>query len=188
MCEYFLFRMTWDFGRHFFKSKNIGRHFCQIKASWAPFLMVFSESLPRFLRILRKFSQILARFSWDLLGFCPDFHQIKTFGVVFALPVASPPSPLLCVMRCGKTHFSSEIPSYTFSITVDFCFIWTSADSKDDRCWRERPTQWNRCFIKKNKIKCLSNDSTSEFQNSCYYLLIIFRNFQPAQEFYDGKS
>ena len=47
---------------------------------WAPFLLVFSKSSPRFSGILQRFSQILPRFPC----FFPDFHQTKTLGGAFA--------------------------------------------------------------------------------------------------------
>ena len=75
-----------DFGCHFFKSNHIGRHFYQIKASWAPFLLVFLWSLPRVSEIFKSFHKFCPDFHW----FCPDFHQIKTFGGALAPPSPTP--------------------------------------------------------------------------------------------------
>jgi len=50
-------------------SCQFGRHYFQIKTCWAPFLHRFSGCFRRFLGILSGFT-----------GFCPNFHQIKTFG------------------------------------------------------------------------------------------------------------
>ena len=60
--------------------------FFQIKASWTPFLLVFSWGLPRFSGILQSFSQIFT----DFQGFCPNFHQMQIGGALAALP----PTPL----------------------------------------------------------------------------------------------
>jgi len=46
--------------------------FSQIKARWAPFLLAFLGSLPRFSGILRRFSQILPRFHLISPGFSPN--------------------------------------------------------------------------------------------------------------------
>jgi len=54
-------------------SCHFGRHF-QIKACWAPFLLIFSGNSWRFSDILPGFAPILR-------NFCPDFHHIKTLGV-----------------------------------------------------------------------------------------------------------
>jgi len=35
------------------------------------------------------------RISTDFQGFCPDFHQIKTFGGALAHPTPPPPTPLV---------------------------------------------------------------------------------------------
>ena len=50
-------------------SAHVGRQCFKMKRRWAPFLPVFSGSLPRFPGICEHFHR-----------FCPDFHQIKTFG------------------------------------------------------------------------------------------------------------
>jgi len=63
-----VFRMTSTKKR---SSCDFGCHFFQIKARWAPFSPVSSGSLPRFLRILQRFSQIFR----DL----PEFSANKNF-------------------------------------------------------------------------------------------------------------
>ena len=91
--------------------------FSQIKAHWAPFLSNQSQLSTIFDRIFIEFAQIFKDFAkvftdfgqicTDIARIFKDFAQIfyHRFWGVLARPVASPPSPLLCVMRCGKTHF-----------------------------------------------------------------------------------
>ena len=61
-------------------SCHFGRHFFQIKACWAPFLLIFSGSS-------WKFSEILP-------GFYPDFYQIRTFGGALVPPAPPLPTPV----------------------------------------------------------------------------------------------
>ena len=87
LCEIFLRlyfgwplkRSPCDVGRHFFYQIKagwapffqikVGYHLFQIEKLWAPFLLVFSRSLPRFFWILWRFSQVLPRFPQILPGF-----------------------------------------------------------------------------------------------------------------------
>ena len=73
-----------DFGCHFFKSKHIGCHFYQIKANWAPFLLVFLWSVPRYSEIFEGFHKFCPDFHWfcpDFKGFCRIFTKSKPLGV-----------------------------------------------------------------------------------------------------------
>ena len=75
-------------------SKQIGRHFFQIKGRWAPIFLVFLGSLPRFSGILRRFSQILPRFTLILPGFSPN----QNFWGCACTPASYTTAP----HRCGK--------------------------------------------------------------------------------------
>jgi len=69
-------------GAIIFKSKHVGRHFC------SDFQGVLERS---------------QRFCLDFMGFCPDFHQIKTFGGATAPPETPPPTPVYrCVITKAK--------------------------------------------------------------------------------------
>jgi len=66
-------------GCHFFKSNNVGRHFCPD---------------------CQEFCQDFQGFCPDFQGFCPDFWQIKTFGGTLA-----PPPPTLLATQ----HYKSVV-------------------------------------------------------------------------------
>ena len=80
---YAIFMWFWA---KFFKSKEDGRYFHQIKARWAPFLLVFLWSLLRFSGIFQRFLKIFPRFPLILPGFSPNQ---KMFA-----PAPPPPTPL----------------------------------------------------------------------------------------------
>jgi len=64
-------------------SYQFERHYFQIKACWRHFCSDFQGVL--------EGSQ---RFCLDFRGFCPDFHQMKTFGGAVASPALPPPTPV----------------------------------------------------------------------------------------------
>jgi len=54
----------------------------------APFFSNQSMLGPIFAQICRKFVKVLRFFLNFFVGFCPDFHQIKTFGDAVAPPAS----------------------------------------------------------------------------------------------------
>jgi len=68
-------------------SCQFGRHYFQIKAYWAPFLLRFSGSFRRFSEILPGFRRILP----GLYGISPGFSPNQNFGGAVAPP---PPTPV----------------------------------------------------------------------------------------------
>jgi len=69
-----------NLGRHFWKPKNVGRHFCL-------YFQIFCSDF-------QGFCQNFQRLCQHFQGFCLDFQQIKTFGGAFAPPATPPPTPL----------------------------------------------------------------------------------------------
>jgi len=63
------------------------------QSTWAPFLPVVSESLPRFSVTLRRFSQILLRFPWILPGFSGILRGFSSNQNFWGALV--PPAPVL---------------------------------------------------------------------------------------------
>jgi len=71
-------------------SCQFGRHFLQVKACWAPFLLKFSGSLWRFSEILPGFCGILPGFYGILPGFSPN----QNFWGCGCTPASLPPTPV----------------------------------------------------------------------------------------------
>ena len=103
-----------------------------IKPSWAPFLSIFSGSLPRFSRILRRFPQILPRFS-------PNQNFWRH-------PPAPPPptcslvncrGPLVCKQQTSLCLFIDIInfPSITFSSRPEGSKMKVSQSAKECHTW-----------------------------------------------------
>jgi len=70
-------------GAIIFKSKHVGRHFC------SDFQAVLEGA---------------QRFCPYFMGFCPDFHQIKTFGGAVAPPAPPPPTPVVVSLHPRLLH------------------------------------------------------------------------------------
>jgi len=84
------------FGAIFIKSKQVRCHFC-----W--YFMEFAQIFRDFLNVFTNFAQIFT----DFPGFCPHFHQIKTFGGELAPPEPPPPAPLMGTVRGAHLFYSS---------------------------------------------------------------------------------
>jgi len=84
LCEYFLMKIVFPMISKQRATCYFVLHFFHIKPHWAPFLIVFSVSLPRFSEILRRSSQIKLRFPRILPGFSRNFtvfvSKPKLFG------------------------------------------------------------------------------------------------------------
>ena len=81
---------------------------------WAPFFSKQSTSSVVFLvfpGILRRFSHILSRFPRFLPEFCPDFHQVKTFGSALAPP--APPASHTTEQNCRLFNASEKFIKIT---------------------------------------------------------------------------
>ena len=65
---------------------DFGRHFFQIKAGWAPLLLIYSGSLLRFSWILWRFSEILTKIPRIFKNFAWIFTKSKLLGVQAHLP------------------------------------------------------------------------------------------------------
>jgi len=78
---------------------------------WAPFLPRFSGICPNF-----------QRFCSNVQGFRQDFQEIKTFGVVLALPVPPPSTPLVVCSKMSKLASWKEIvPKLVQPVNIVHC-------------------------------------------------------------------
>ena len=93
LFEYFLPHRSWrlfwnDLQRHFFKSNNIGRHFCPYFQEICPDFMGFCEHF-------QWFCSYFYRFCPDFWRSCQDLWQMKTFEGALAPPASPPLTPLV---------------------------------------------------------------------------------------------
>jgi len=140
-------------------SAHVERQFFKIKQRWAPFLTVFSGSLPKFLGILRTFSYILPWFSWCARIF-RDFVQI--FYISKLLGIRLHPASYTTVskqcLRVKWCHITTQLQP--------ICFRFRGAIRATGQTWfnlllqkfflisaNNQETPWKTTLFKNNRIK-----------------------------------